>query len=85
MHQQGGNRDQLGAQGGGGGAFEPVAGGLKRPAGKVVGEARQRQPGRIGGELARRDVREPPGFQVADVELDSGMLTMLGLEGFRRG
>ncbi|MDP9405712.1 MAG: hypothetical protein M3O86_03800, partial [Actinomycetota bacterium] len=39
----------------------------------------QGQPGGVGGELARRRVRQRPVFEVADDQLDAGVGTVVGL------
>ena len=50
------------------------------PAQQVVGEAGDHRPGGVGVELTRREVLERLILQVADAELDDGVLAVLGLD-----
>src|SRR3954454_2395973 len=54
------------------------------PAQQVVRERGDDRPRRVGGELARREVRQGLVFEVADRELDDGVPAMLGLDEFDR-
>src|SRR5205085_3963191 len=50
------------------------------PAGEVVREAGDHGPGAVGGELAGGEVLKGLVFEIADRELDDGVLTVLGLD-----
>src|SRR4051812_49511966 len=70
--QSAGKGEQAAAQGAGdadGSAGEPEDRG---PAQQVVREAGDDRPGAVGGELARREVREGLVFEVSDREFDDG-------------
>jgi hypothetical protein len=74
-----GQRQQSASDGSGGadgGAGQADQGG---PAQRVVGQAGDHGPGGVGVELAGGEVRERLVFEVADRELDDGVLAVLGL------
>jgi hypothetical protein len=54
------------------------------PAPEVVSQGGDHAPGAIGGELARGEVAEGLVFEIADRELDDGVLAMLGFDELQR-
>jgi hypothetical protein len=50
------------------------------PAQQVVREGGDHRPGRVGVERGGREVRQRLGFEVADRELDDGVLAVLSLD-----
>ena len=75
----GGDGDQLAADG------RAAGSGVERPgqraggAGQVVADGGQGEPGGIGREVPRRQVRERPGAQVCEDLLDDGVIAVLRL------
>ena len=53
------------------------------PAQQVVGQRGDHRPGGVGGEVAGGEVRERLVFEVADGELDDGVLAVLGFDDAR--
>ena len=78
--QPAGDLQQPAAEGAGG--ADGVAGqpDQRGPAGEVVRERGDHGPGAVGVELAGGEVRERLVFQIADRELDDGVLAVLGLD-----
>ena len=78
-----GSVEQPAAQGAGG--ADGLAGQAEHrgPAQQVVGQAGDDRPGGVGGELAGGEVREGLVFEVADRELDDGVLAVLGFDDAR--
>ena len=66
----------------GGGGADAVVGQADHagPPPEVVREGGDHGPGAVGGELAGGEVRERLVFEIADRELDDGVLAMLGLD-----
>jgi hypothetical protein len=54
------------------------------PAQQVVRETRDDGPGGVGGKLAGGEVRQRLVLEVADRQLDDGVLAVLGLDQFER-
>src|SRR3954451_22414336 len=82
--QPAGQREQPPAQGASG--ADGLAGQAEHrsPAQQVVGDAGDYRPGGVGVELAGGKVRERLVFEVADAELDDGVLAVLGFDDSER-
>ena len=81
--QAAGQREQPAADGARG--ADGVAGQAEHagPAQQVVRERGDHRPGGVGGEVPGGEVRERLVFEVADRELDDGVLAVLGLDDAR--
>ncbi len=83
----GGDGDQVAADGGRAGSGVAAAGERAGGPGQVVRDGRDGQPGGVGGELPRRQVRERAVVQVGQELLDDGVAAVLlfGLDELERG
>ena len=81
MHQPGGHHQDAAAQGGGGDVVPAGVDGTGGPAGEVVGPPDQGQPGGVGGEPARGQVRQSGVvFEVGDDVLNNRVRAVVGLD-----
>ena len=83
----GGDGDQVAADGGGAGPGVAAAGEGAGGADQVVGDGGDGQPGGVGGELPRGQVREGAVVEVGEDLLDDGVaaVLLLGLDELERG
>src|SRR3954469_497254 len=82
--QPAGQREQPSAQGASGADGRAGQAEHRGPAQQVVGDAGDYRPGGVGVELAGGKVRERLVFEVADAELDDGVLAVLGFDDSER-
>jgi hypothetical protein len=79
-----GEREQPAADGPGGADGAAGLADQFGPAQQVVGERGDHRPRAVGVELAGGEVRECLVFEVADDQLDDGVLAVLGLDDLQR-
>ncbi len=75
-----GHGEDVAAQRLGGRSLQPVAGELSDGAAEVVRHDRQGEPGRVGHELARRQVCQAGALELGDGLLDDGVPAVIGLD-----
>ena len=79
-HEASGDGEDPPLQGGDGGLLEVRTGKASSGAGEVVGHHGHSQPGRVGHELPRREVREPGALELGDPLLDHCVSAVVGLD-----
>src|SRR5688572_1075992 len=79
--QASGEREESAAEGAGGADGLAGQAEYRGPTQQVVCEAGDHRPGGVGVEVPGREVRERLVFEIADRELDDGVLAMFGLDG----